>query len=120
MEHFGAKNPSATLNAVWFMDGLCFGVAYLLTGSLWLPTVWHAAHNLGIWSLGHFVVQINRGWISPDYGHSAAWVTTVYGLTSALITLAALGIYFRAGPRAIPLDLIKGRLPAPDTNGSRS
>ena len=96
MEHVGAYHPNAILSAVWVMDGLCFGIAYLLTGSLWMPTVWHTAHNLGIWSMGFFVIQLTPGWIHVEYGGAASWMTAAYGVTSACITFIAVAAYLRA------------------------
>jgi hypothetical protein len=93
MEHVGSYNPNAILSAVWVMDGLCFGIAYLLTGSLWMPTVWHAAHNLGIWSLGLFVIQFTSGWFHVEYGDASSWMTAAYAVTSACITFIAVTAY---------------------------
>ena len=93
MEHVGSYNPNAILSAAWVMDGLCFGIACLLTGSLWMPTVWHAAHNLGLWSMGFFVVQLTPGWFHVEYGDAASWMTAAYGVTSACITVIAVTAY---------------------------
>jgi membrane protease YdiL (CAAX protease family) len=34
---------------VLLLDGTGFGLAYLLTGSLWVPIAWHGAKNLAVW-----------------------------------------------------------------------
>jgi len=96
LEHVGSNRPDWTLDGVWLMDGICFAIAYLLTHSLWMPTVWHAAHNLGIWCMGWFVVQLTPGILQVDYGHWGARVTGLYGLTSAAITLATIAVFMRA------------------------
>jgi membrane protease YdiL (CAAX protease family) len=100
LEHVGSYQPNAILSAVWVMDGLCFGIAYLLTGNLWMPTVWHTAHNLGIWSMGFFVIQLTPGWFHVEFGGAELGLTRAYGITSAAITLVAVGVYVHVNRKA--------------------
>lgn len=59
LAHSG-RDPLALL--VLFLDGLGFGAAFLLTGSLWLPLVWHASKNLAVWMLlGKGTLQFAAG-----------------------------------------------------------
>lgn len=76
--------------SVWFMDGLCYGIAYLLTESLWAPALWHAAHNLGVWAGGVFVVQLTPGIWRADYGGSERFITYLHALVTAVITVVAI------------------------------
>ena len=44
-------------HAVLFVDGLGFGIAFVMTGSLWVPIVWHWAKNMTVWALGGGLLQ---------------------------------------------------------------
>jgi hypothetical protein len=96
LEHMGSYRPNWTLHGVWLMDGICFAIAYLFTASLWMPTVWHAAHNLGTWCMGWFVVQLAPSILQVAYRHWGSRVTALYGLRSAAITLATIALFMRA------------------------
>lgn len=71
LPHVGARHgrfedPASI--ATWFVDGLAYGLAYLATGSLWLPTAWHAGKNLAVWLvLDSSTLAPAPGWFGITY-----------------------------------------------------
>lgn len=43
--------------AVLALDGIGFGIAFVMTGSLWIPILWHWAKNVVVWLLGGGTLQ---------------------------------------------------------------
>jgi membrane protease YdiL (CAAX protease family) len=57
-----AHGRDAMSAAILTADGIGFGVAYLVTGSLRAPVAWHAAKNLAVWLVvGESTIQFARG-----------------------------------------------------------
>ena len=48
-------------HAVLFVDGIGFGIVFLMTGSLWVPILWHWAKNATVWFLGGGLLQSVEG-----------------------------------------------------------
>jgi membrane protease YdiL (CAAX protease family) len=96
MMHIGNlkfNDMNLLIMCIWFMDGLCYGAAYLMTDSLWVPTIWHTAHNLGVWIFGFFIV-LTPGIYHIDYGTSGNFITLLYACLSAIITIITMAYYF--------------------------
>jgi membrane protease YdiL (CAAX protease family) len=76
LAHFGrpeARSPLA--GAVYMLDGVGFSFAYLATGSLWVPTCWHAAKNVTIWLLySQSTLQFTGGLFEGRYLHTGPWI----------------------------------------------
>lgn len=89
------------MTIVWSMDGLCYCVAYLMTGSLWVSTIWHTAHNLGIWIFGFFLVQLIPGIYHVEYGNSAGFITLLYACISGVITIITIVYFFLTKRKAL-------------------
>lgn len=87
LERTGASRPSWMSMTVFFLDGVCFAIAYLATGTLWVPTLWHTTKNLWIWILGGGSFQFVHGLLQTD-DHAQAGLTDV--ITTAAITFLAL------------------------------
>lgn len=51
----GGRDPID--HGVLLLDGLGFGIAFVMTGSLWVPIVWHWAKNAAVWLLGGGTLQ---------------------------------------------------------------
>ena len=83
---------SATLAAIWLLDGLGFGIAYVGTRSLVASTLWHACKNLAVWMTGGFVFQFVPGLLRfASFGHTEH-VRYLDLLFSAVMAAAALAL----------------------------
>jgi membrane protease YdiL (CAAX protease family) len=80
----GASLVSA---AVFLIDGIGFAVAALATGSLWVPTCWHAAKDLTRWLLdSDRTLQWTDGLLRATPIRQAPWVGSAS--TAGLVDLA--------------------------------
>ena len=77
LERSGTSAPDALSLLVFGLDGIGFGIAYLATRNLWLPTIWHAAKNIWIWLLfGESTLQLAPGLFKVIYTGPILWVGT--------------------------------------------
>lgn len=107
LAHLGrpeARGPLASL--VHLLDGIGFSFAYLATGSLWVPTCWHAAKNLAIWLLySESTLQFTGGLLRADYVRTGRWIggPSTTGLidliVTALVVVAAIRLATPRGAR---------------------
>lgn len=51
LERQGGHTPTLMTLLDLVLDGVAWGLAFLSTGTLWVPTAWHAAKNLAVWLL---------------------------------------------------------------------
>lgn len=61
-------------HAVLFLDGVGFGIAFLMTGSLWVPILWHWAKNVTVWFLGGGLLQSAEGPFMIELDGSADFI----------------------------------------------
>jgi membrane protease YdiL (CAAX protease family) len=98
-----AHGRDARSAAILTADGIGFGVAYLVTGSLRAPVAWHAAKNLAVWLLvGESTIQFARGPVRLT-SDSNAPPGDAPELVIALAVVAATTAWLlhgRPGPRA--------------------
>jgi membrane protease YdiL (CAAX protease family) len=85
--------------AVTVLDGLGYGAAAALTGSLWTPVAWHAAKNVTVWQLtSASTVQFAPG--AFTYGIGAAGTDPVDIAVAALVVALAVPlVWLLAGRR---------------------
>jgi membrane protease YdiL (CAAX protease family) len=76
--------------AIVFLDGLGLAIAYLWTGSLWVSTIWHAAKNLCVWTLGFFGFQLTPALLQTSYTVPYERVRAIDAVVSAIVALIAL------------------------------
>lgn len=101
-----AQGPLAV--AVFFLDGLGFSFAYLATGSLWVPTCWHAAKNVAIWLLySRGTLQFTDGLFRAHFGHVDPWVggPSTTGLVDVIVTAFVVTVAVRLAIRRAQLAL---------------
>lgn len=81
--------------AVVFVDGIGFAAAFLMTGALWLPLVWHLSKNLTVWMLyGLGTIQLVPGLFQTRYD-SSSWLlgsAKEAGLAELLVTIAVVAL----------------------------
>lgn len=91
---------------ILFADGIGFAVAFLTTGSLWVPVIWHVSKNLSVWLfLGSGTIDLTHGPLDFKYAGSewALGSTGSAGLLDLAITTLIVGLVvwslrcFRAG-----------------------
>jgi len=92
----GDRTPGFLSLTVLVLDGLGFGIAYLATRSLWLPTAWHAVKNLTIWLLfGESTMQFAAApWHVRTSGPNV-WVGAPHqaGAADAIVTAAVVLLF---------------------------
>lgn len=100
------RTPGPLSLAVLTLDGIGFGLAYLGTRSLWLPTAWHASKNLTIWLLlGDSTLQLAAmPWHVRALG-PALWLGTPHqaGVADVIVTASIVllvAVAFRRRIRA--------------------
>jgi len=96
-ERRGAALPNGDSLVVLFLDGLGFGVAFLATRSLWIPTFWHASKNIWIWLLfGESTLQFTSGPFHIQYSGPVLWVGMPgqAGFIDVLVTLIITSLAF--------------------------
>jgi membrane protease YdiL (CAAX protease family) len=100
----GDRTPGLLSFTVLALDGIGFGVVYLATRSLWLPTAWHAAKNLAIWFFfGESTMQLTAsGWQVRTSGPEL-WVGAHHqaGAADAIVTGALVLVVVVASSRRI-------------------
>ena len=75
LERSGANTPDGLSLLVFGLDGIGFGIAYLATRNLWLPTIWHTAKNIWIWILfGQSTLQLTPGFFQVTFTGPVLWV----------------------------------------------
>ena len=75
LERTGARAPDVLSLLVFGLDGVGFGIAYLATRSLWMPTIWHAAKNACIWLvLGASTLELTHGVMDVTFSGPPLWV----------------------------------------------
>jgi membrane protease YdiL (CAAX protease family) len=87
-------------SAILFADGIGFALAFVMTGSLWIPTIWHLSKNLSVWLfLSSGTVDLTHGlfyvrYVNPQgtAGDAASAGGFDVAITLAIVTLAALGL----------------------------
>ena len=93
MAFAAAHGRDAMSAAVLLADGVGFGVAYVVTGSIRAPILWHLGKNVAVWALtGQSTMQFaTLPWridgASPSAGVELGCVVLVVGLTSAILRL---------------------------------
>lgn len=99
LERSETRTPDRLSLLVFALDGIGFGVAYLATKSLWLPTVWHATKNSWVWLLfGTSTIQLTPGLFQAHFSGPPLWVGTpeqaglldVMSAVVVVVTLVAL------------------------------
>ncbi len=100
LERSGAQAPDVTSLVVFGLDGLGFGLAFLATRSLWLPSIWHAAKNVWLWLLfGQSTFQLTDGLARVVLKGPGYWIgapNQAGGLDlifSALLVVVLLGLF---------------------------
>lgn len=73
-----------------FLDGIGFGIAYLTTKSLWVPTFWHAAKNISVWVAGSFVLFPAEMLQVSFTSNGVLWTSRLYVISTAVVVLCAL------------------------------
>ncbi|UCE00261.1 MAG: CPBP family intramembrane metalloprotease [Chloroflexota bacterium] len=77
LERSRTSTPDLLSLLVLGLDGVGFGIAYLATRSLWLPTIWHATKNIWIWLLfSECTQQLTHGFFQVNYTGPMLWVGT--------------------------------------------
>lgn len=102
--HRSGPGPDAISIAVYMLDGIGFGLAFLATRSLWMPTLWHAAKNAAIWLLfSESTIQLTHGVARVTYTGPALWVGTngQAGLLDLIVSSLAAILVFIVGRRRI-------------------
>jgi membrane protease YdiL (CAAX protease family) len=75
LERSGARAPGPISLLTFAIDGMGFGLAYLATRSLWMPTVWHTVRNVWVWALlDEGTLQFTPGFGRATYSGPEAWV----------------------------------------------
>lgn len=75
LERGGVQSPNAFSLLVFGLDGIGFGIAFLSTRNLWVPTVWHSAKNIWIWLLfSQSTLQLTHGILRINYSGPTLWV----------------------------------------------
>ena len=102
LERSGAQAPNVFSLLVFALDGIGFGIAFLSTRSLWMPTIWHSAKNIWIWLLfSQSTLQLTHGLLRVNYSGPALWVGTLNQagmldiIVSALVIIILAAIYRR-------------------------
>jgi CAAX protease family protein len=103
----GERAPGLLSLTVLVLDGIGFGIAYLATRSLWLPTAWHTSKNLMIWLLfGGSSMELVEGpwrvrttgpllWVGAPY--QAGFVDAIVSASIVLVVALAYRRRIRAG-----------------------
>ena len=89
--HMTSCSFSATLAAIWLLDGLGFGIVYLGTRSLLASTLWHGCKNLAVWMTGGFVFQFVPGMLrfaSPGHTEHVRYLDMLFSAAMAAGALA--------------------------------
>ncbi len=79
--------------AILFADG--FALAFVITGSLWLPTIWHIGKNLSVWLfLGSGTIDVTHGPFEFQYVSSESIFDSPSsaGLLDLAITILIVGL----------------------------
>jgi membrane protease YdiL (CAAX protease family) len=93
LERSGAWTPNALSMLVFGLDGIGFGLAFLATRNLWMPTFWHAAKNIWIWLLfSQSTLQLTHGFLRISYSGPALWVGTSNQAGILDVILSALAV----------------------------
>ena len=114
LERGGARTPDGVSLLVFALDGIGFGLAYLATRSLWLPTLWHAAKNVWIWLLvGQSTVQLTHGLLASVYSGPQFWLGTPnqagwMDVAAAALAVVLIAAWYRR-PIAQGLTWVKGQ-----------
>lgn len=94
---FAAAHSDRSLfdSAILFADGIGFALAFVTTGSLWVPVVWHLSKNLSVWLfLGSGTIDLTHGLF--DFRHTGSeWVlgsTGSAGLLDLAVTTLIVGL----------------------------
>lgn len=101
LERGGTTTPDLLSLLVFGLDGVGFGIAYLATRNLWLPTIWHTAKNIWIWILfGESTLQLTPGFFQVNYSGPMLWVGTpnqagLLDLTASFIVAAVVLVVYR-------------------------
>lgn len=102
LERSGTRTPDMLSLLVFTLDGVGFGLAYLATKSLWLPTIWHTAKNIWIWLLfSESTLQLTPGLFRASYAGPSLWVGAsgqaglIDVITSALVAVILAAVYRR-------------------------
>lgn len=81
--------------AILLADGAGFALAFVTTGSLWVPVIWHVSKNLSVWLfLGRGTIDLTHG--PFDFQHvGSEWVrgsTGSAGLLDLAVTTLIVGL----------------------------
>lgn len=90
LERSGALTPTWLDLIIFGLDGVGFALAYLVTRSLWPPTIWHAAKNISIWLLfSESTLQFAPGLFQARYTGPVIWVGSSQqsGFFDVMVTL---------------------------------
>jgi membrane protease YdiL (CAAX protease family) len=107
LERQGSRTPSLMTLLDFVLDGTAWSLAFLATGTLWVPTVWHAAKNLTVWLLVGGSVRLASPltavatdaprWYGPE---GQAGVLDV--IVTAIVAVVVLAMMWRKGPTGRP------------------
>ena len=101
LERQGARAPDILSLLVFGLDGAGFGIAYLATRNLWMPTIWHAAKNIWVWLLfSESTLQLTRGIFQASYSGPPLWVGAsnqagLLDVVVSFVTVALLATIYR-------------------------
>jgi membrane protease YdiL (CAAX protease family) len=89
----------APVVAVTLVDGVGYGAAAVITGSLWTPVAWHAAKNLAVWQLTSAgALQFAPGAFAYGSAEAGTDVTDV-GVAAVVVALAIPLVWLTAARR---------------------
>lgn len=102
LERSGTRTPDLLSLVVFGLDGIGFGIAYLATRNLWLPTIWHAVKNIWIWILfSQSTLQLAPGFFRVHSLGPTLWVGApsqagLLDLIASVVAAAIVLVVYRA------------------------
>jgi|BarGraNGADG00312_2_1021985.scaffolds.fasta_scaffold80316_1 membrane protease YdiL (CAAX protease family) len=83
---------------ILFVDGIGFALAFVATGSLWIPGAWHVSKNLSVWLfIGTGTIDLTHGPFEVQYV-GAEWLfgsAGGAGLLDLAVTTVIVGVVIR-------------------------
>lgn len=95
LERTGSRAPDFVTLADLTLNGIGFGLAYLATRSLWLPSIWHGTKNVMIWLLyNESSLQLTTGVARVRFSGPRLWVGSASqaGLFDLIATAVVIGL----------------------------
>ena len=91
----GAWPPDYFGTASLFLEGVCFGIAYLATGSLWLGATWHASRNVMVWLTGGGSYRLVAALATLRYVQNDIWID-IFDISTAVLLTAVTWLLLRS------------------------